>query len=237
MQLEDFLQKPFQTLLIIGERAHVMEKIVRFFSVEKNRTLSTDSDVRLFKEPTCTIDDVRALKLWVQTNPQYNESKLLILAPEVFLREAQNALLKTLEEPSGNTQIIIIAKKESDVLATILSRALVYRDATPKKYTDYTDLLQLPPHARLTDARIMPFFDKDPEKRPSKEVVYYFFESLLHSIQDAKWKNDVVRNSALDAIRTVTPYISDTGASIKMLVEYTCLRIPQLLSQIEAQNA
>jgi DNA polymerase III, delta subunit len=228
MQLEDLLQKPFQTLLIIGERAHVMEKIVRFFSVEKNRTLSTDSDVHMFTEATCTIDDVRALKLWVQTNPQYSESKLLILAPELFLREAQNALLKTLEEPSGNTQIIILAKKESDVLTTILSRALVYRDATPKTYTDYADFLRLPPHARLTDTCIMPFFDKDPEKRPSKEVVYYFFESLLRAIEDAKWKNDAVRASALAALRTVTPYISDTGASIKMLIEYACLRIPVL---------
>lgn len=228
MYIEDFLQKPFQTLLIIGERAHVMEKIVQFFSVERNRTLHTDLDVRIFTEPTCTIDDVRTLKLWTQTNPQYSQSKLLILAPEVFLREAQNALLKTLEEPSGNTQIILIVKKESDVLATILSRALVYRDATPKTYTDYTDFLRLLPHARLTDVRILPFFDKDPEKRPSKEVVHYYFESLLHSIEDAKWKDDATRASALATLRTVTPYIADTGASIKMLIEYACLRIPVL---------
>lgn len=40
---------------------------------------------------------------------------------------AQNALLKTLEEPAGRTLIILLTPRPSDLLATILSRAQIFR--------------------------------------------------------------------------------------------------------------
>lgn len=51
--------------------------------------------------------------------------KIIILAGEKFNIEAQNALLKVLEEPPQNVKFILIAKHKSGILPTILSRLLV----------------------------------------------------------------------------------------------------------------
>lgn len=51
--------------------------------------------------------------------------KIIILAGEKFNIEAQNALLKVLEEPPQNVKFTIIAKHKSGILPTILSRLLV----------------------------------------------------------------------------------------------------------------
>lgn len=51
--------------------------------------------------------------------------KTIILAGEKFNIEAQNALLKVLEEPPPNVKFILIAKHKSGILPTILSRLLV----------------------------------------------------------------------------------------------------------------
>lgn len=51
--------------------------------------------------------------------------KTIILAGEKFNIEAQNALLKVLEEPPQNVKFILIAKHKNGILPTILSRLLV----------------------------------------------------------------------------------------------------------------
>lgn len=51
--------------------------------------------------------------------------KTIILAGEKFNIEAQNALLKVLEEPPPNVKFILIAKHKNGILPTILSRLLV----------------------------------------------------------------------------------------------------------------
>lgn len=54
-----------------------------------------------------------------------SREKNIILAGEKFNIEAQNALLKVLEEPPPNVKFILIAKHKNGILPTILSRLLV----------------------------------------------------------------------------------------------------------------
>jgi DNA polymerase III delta prime subunit len=84
-----------------------------------------------------TIDLAREIKEWTEGMPQYRTNKLLVLAPTIFPHVSQNTLLKTFEEPSGNTQIILVVKESSILLPTILSRAVTYSIASEqKKYGD-----------------------------------------------------------------------------------------------------
>lgn len=228
MELADVLRKSSQTLCIVDEREKAITEIARFFSSEKKRAIFRDTDTYIFSSHTCTIADVRLMQTWVQGNPQHYTEKILILAPYIYAREAQHALLKILEEPLGNTRIIFVIKKEGDVLPTILSRALVYTFKSLPPITDMTYFLQLQPHARLADSRIQPFFDKDSTKRPPKEMLYHFFESLVYSVEHARWTRGTDKITAFVVMRDVTQYIDDTGASMKMLVEYVCLRMPKL---------
>jgi|GEM_PF-6333534 len=72
------------------------------------------------------IDEVRALEQKMWQTPIFDKPKIAIIQSlDAFSMAAQNALLKTLEEPPKSTYFILSADDTTRVLPTILSR--VYR--------------------------------------------------------------------------------------------------------------
>lgn len=59
-----------------------------------------------------------------------NELKTIILAADKFNIEAQNALLKALEEPPNNIKFILVARYKSAILQTIISRLIITNKRT-----------------------------------------------------------------------------------------------------------
>lgn len=77
------------------------------------------------QKTTITIDQVREIlgQLMVkQTNQQF----ALIRPADKLGEEAENAILKNLEEPKDNVHFLLITEKPSKLLPTILSRAQMY---------------------------------------------------------------------------------------------------------------
>lgn len=71
------------------------------------------------------IDQVRALVDFVAQTAQLGGRKVVLLAPaEAMNLNAANALLKSLEEPSGNTVLVLLSDAPSRLLPTIRSRCL-----------------------------------------------------------------------------------------------------------------
>ena len=74
------------------------------------------------------IDDVREWLGWIKIAPGVNKKKVLVIGDSQNLSvEAQNALLKTLEEPPDNVSIILQSFDEDLLLPTIVSRCVVLR--------------------------------------------------------------------------------------------------------------
>lgn len=69
------------------------------------------------------VDDVRELVDFVAKTPQYGGRKLVIIEPaEAMNTNAANALLKSLEEPAGDTVMILVSHHTAQLLPTIRSR-------------------------------------------------------------------------------------------------------------------
>ena len=74
---------------------------------------------------TITIDQVRemiAVLTVKQTNPRF----VVIRPADKLGEEAENAILKSLEEPKENVHFVLITDRLSKLLPTILSRAVIY---------------------------------------------------------------------------------------------------------------
>lgn len=86
------------------------------------------------EKPNLGIDLVRELKKRLARKP-YQASERIVLIPqaEKLTLEAQNALLKTLEEPPKDTIIILTTPQKEALLPTILSRTQVISKKTPLK--------------------------------------------------------------------------------------------------------
>ncbi len=76
------------------------------------------------------IDDVRGLTARLQFEPYQAPIQVgLIILANLLTTEAQNALLKSLEEPGTKTQFILTAPNEKTLLPTIISRSsIIYLD-------------------------------------------------------------------------------------------------------------
>ena len=81
---------------------------------------------RYQKETSISVDDIRSLVSDVQIKPYASRYKIYILPDaQKMTREAQNALLKTLEEPPEYAVIILLSTSRDAMLETILSRCVV----------------------------------------------------------------------------------------------------------------
>lgn len=74
------------------------------------------------------IQKVRALQKFLQRKPYSSPIKTAVITQaEKLTLPAQNALLKTLEEPPDNSQIILLCPAESELLPTVVSRCFIKR--------------------------------------------------------------------------------------------------------------
>lgn len=88
-----------------------------FFKVEPERDESGN-----FKE--IGIKEIRNLKTFLSERPATNKFKTAIIDDaHMMTHEAQNALLKSLEEPKGDKILFLITSSPENLLETILSRA------------------------------------------------------------------------------------------------------------------
>lgn len=70
------------------------------------------------------IDTVRELTRWAHQKPMLSAWKLFIVRDaEALVPQAQNALLKTLEDPPPGTVVLLTASQKNALLPTILSRS------------------------------------------------------------------------------------------------------------------
>lgn len=78
------------------------------------------------------VDAVRQLVGFVAQTAQQGGNKVIVLHPaEAMNQNAANALLKSLEEPTRDTYLLLVSDQPSRLLATIRSRCRVQSLATP----------------------------------------------------------------------------------------------------------
>jgi len=116
-----------QSLLIIGGNLEKRKEKTKELSVISYQ-LSVVDTLIIRGNNSIGIDKVRELEQWASRKPHSSKFKsAIIYEAEKLTHQAQNALLKTLEEPPANTLIVLAAPKESLLLSTIISRCRIIR--------------------------------------------------------------------------------------------------------------
>ncbi|KXU36321.1 DNA polymerase III subunit delta' [Ventosimonas gracilis] len=100
------------------------------------------------------IDQVRELVAFAGHTAQMGARKLILLEPaEAMNPSAANALLKTLEEPSEGTILLLISHQPSQLLPTLKSRCVQLPCPQPNAQSALTWLMQSLPQLTQTDCR------------------------------------------------------------------------------------
>ena len=110
-----------------------------------------------------------------------SETKYIILCADSFRVEAQNSLLKVLEEPPKNIIFIIVTTSKTSILPTILSRVAVNYQKTKKTVSEFKlNLAKL----ELKDIYLFLKENQRINKIDAKDIV----ESIMYTINKNRIK-------------------------------------------------
>src|SRR5688572_29123774 len=132
--------------LIVGDRGEAETSLHDFF-LREGVKLTNSPDFFLYKETLFGIDEARSLSLNA-SRKAFIERKIFLILPEKITHEAQNALLKTFEEPNANTHFFLVVPDENIVLPTLRSRMEVVRIEGSAPGKDADKFLKLTPAER-----------------------------------------------------------------------------------------
>ena len=221
-------------LIGAGERRH---ELVKSLNHAHDIEIKGNPDLYERKYTVFTIADARELKQQAESKPITSAGrKIFILEMSGITVEAQNALLKLLEEPADRTHFFIIIPSAHLLLPTIKSRILLIDgggesdfgraaiDAGDKSKEDLSKLAQKLMSARMNDRFdiVKSFMDEiTKEKRPKQDAV-----ELLGLLEEMVYKRGM--KGGVDPIESVIlarKYATDRAPSMKMLLEYVSMNI------------
>ncbi len=163
----------YSTILIVNDIETALSELLPNYPIHSTRIIKNEE-----KEEFLLIQATLAIKeAYIATS----EKKYIFLCGTTFRKEAQNSLLKILEEPPRNVVFIIITNSKSSLLPTIYSRlSYKYLKKSILKNESILDINKL-------DLKDIYNFLKENQKiskQEAKEIV----ESILMKVNNQKIK-------------------------------------------------
>jgi len=184
-------------------------------------------DVVVWNRETLGVEDARALVHRALVHPTESSVQYFVVTCAAITREAQNALLKVLEEPTGSSVFFFVLPYPDMLLETLKSRVhIIYEHEHIKARASVLDpvaFLSAAPAARLKMLSCL--LPKKGEERDMRAVLGFLhaLEMLMNTVPKT---SDMLRG--LRALYNAKLYITDRGASLKILLEYVALLVPQV---------
>ncbi|MFZ2887052.1 MAG: hypothetical protein WA021_04505, partial [Minisyncoccia bacterium] len=125
------------------------------------------------------VEDAAEVRARVRTKPVAGDQRVFIIAAPSMTTEAQNALLKTLEEPSANAAIFLVVPSPEMLLPTVRSRMqplMLEGTNAAESLVDADDFLAALPAKRIE--MLKPLYDHEDEGRDIGSVIA-FLQSLV----------------------------------------------------------
>ena len=209
--------------LILSE-TDVREDVLRFVIEHLNIAVRGNPDVCVREYGTFGIDDVREIQSLESKRPSAGEKKIFVLSMNTITREAQNALLKTLEEPTSGTHFFILMRSSETLLPTLLSRMHVV--GLPEKAPASAFAKQFLSSSAPERLALIEDIIASKNKSDALELVNRL-ESELYGGTDFV-KDESVPTEAFEALRSVRSYLADQSSSVKILLEYLSVTLPRI---------
>ena len=164
-----------------------------------------------------SIDDARELTSRA-TLKGVEGRRVFVLVVDSMSVEAQNALLKTLEEPPGGALFVFVHPAPETLLPTVRSRVQILEvpGARPAlQALDIEAFLKAKPAVRLDLLQVL--LDKGEGDQRDMGAILAFLGNLEHALAH--------KPTALHAVYRARNYIGDRGALVKPLLEQVALLV------------
>lgn len=212
------MQKWHHANLIVGrvDPKNIVKEVLKndlSFEVEKN------PDYFIFEKETFGIDEARIFEKWSIGKPFVGEKKASLLIFDSITVDAQNALLKLLEEPKAGTYVFIYSNYDIDFLPTFLSRIRI---------CNASDLLEKEEESKTTSKKFssqkkfnkISFINDITKKDDSKKIIQTTLDEIENNLYNEI--SGVSRSNLrkLKAVLKAKKYISKKNIPSKNILEW-----------------
>jgi hypothetical protein len=196
--------------IVLGGKSSIVELKIRLgnlgFEIERS------PDFLEYKVDTFGIDEARFVKEWLEKKAMNSERKAVLVVSGLITLEAQNSLLKIVEEPPIGTYIFFSLRNLTGIISTLLSRVHIidlknYLDLDTEKESLAQEFLKMSTGERLERVKELA---KNEDKNTMKEIII--------GLEKNMYKKDDINNvkKALIAKKLA----SIRGASLKMILDW-----------------
>lgn len=176
-------------------------------------------DVYIYECQEFKIDEARSLRDRTMLNPIVLSRRVFIISCASITIEAQNALLKTLEEPRGNAVFFFLLPSPERLLPTFLSRTQLLKHNISLNHA--TSAISAQKFFRAEPAERIKMLEIFTKKKEEEERDMISINSFLTDLEQVL--NDEREVEGLKAVYRAKRYLFDKGAVIKPLLEQVAL--------------
>lgn len=212
---------------VIGDAKSAVSEITRFLEREFGLRAAGNPDFWIREYEMFGIDEAHALKE-ASERRAFVERKVFIVSAFVLTDEAQNALLKTFEEPAPKTYFFLILPTEEILFPTLRSRLQLIKLTGRQSVSLVDAALFLKSDLPKRLAMLKPLFLLEEGKRGEAESFTRTLECLFCERGNIAVFSSVDSN-ALFEILFVRKYIMDRSPSFKILLEHLALVLPRIM--------
>lgn len=231
MDFNNLFPKDLYHSYVIESDVDNIAYLLREFLESRGEVNKNSPDVMLSIFDSFAIQDSHDIKEWYVNKPTDGKKKVCIIGAKFINREAEQSLLKIIEEPTPDSHFFIVVPDASLLLGTILSRThLVKINGNDNLDEDQMALkfLNSTPAVRIENvAEIIKEF-KDSESSGGLRHRAISLINGLERIVYKKWKSDVDNENlkfTLNELKNCRNFLSTPGASVKMILEHIALVI------------
>ena len=217
--------------IITGDREHNLKKFKEFLQ-DQHIVWQGNPDVAFFVSDQLVIDTAREIISSVSAQ-KFSEVRFVIISFDRATIEAQNTLLKSLEEPAVGTYFVLFVPTSDQVLPTIVSRCQIRAGAAGAG----ASRLDTKPFLAGTLADRFVLVEswtrnKKDEDNLSKSEVIAFIEHLEQVIWSNRDGIKITPGQDLETlfadIRSMHHYASIRGASHRVILDYLAMIAPRI---------
>ncbi len=218
--------------LLVGN-SDIRNSLISLLEKEYKIITHGNPDFYIRNYETFTIDDSREIKVLHNTRPLLDldkknigaGKKIFILTMNGITIEAQNSLLKLLEEPAEYAHFFLMIPSAHVLLPTVKSRLSFIDDFNADTSDGNSKVLK--EAGVFLKANLTKRLDMIKSLTNSIDFVNAI-ESILYenSLAHGNKREGLIKNKkGLEAIALVSNYIHDRAPSVKMLLEYVALNV------------
>lgn len=202
----------------VGDIEYIKNIVTDFLNRELKYKTNGNPDFKKINYKSLSIQDAREI-INSSERKSVNGKMIFLISFDFISLEAQNSLLKVIEEPTKDTYFFFISPQDN-LIETLKSRMQVYRDDSEETNIKEKSIIDMNMKDRL--GVVKEIVDSIADEDSTKQDAI----GLVNKIEKELYKNGTSKNAqSLSACAKAREALFDRGAPVKMILENLVLTI------------